>query len=95
MNNIRYLTATHIGTWAIDKLVPLRPPSPRAEPIMWDFGSAAPPPQALQPVAGEERSRAGIPTLRGSVKGRAGDMLARSASSSGSGASSASRSAWT
>ena len=22
MNNIRYITATHIGTWAFDKLIP-------------------------------------------------------------------------
>src|ERR1035438_7257057 len=41
MNNVRYLTATHIGTWAQDKAnrFPLLPQN--GEPILWDFGSAA------------------------------------------------------
>ena len=41
MGNIRYITATHIGTWAQDKLnrFCLLPRSD--DPIMWDFGSAA------------------------------------------------------
>ena len=41
MNNIRYITATHIGTWAYDKLIRFCLLMRDAEPILWDFGSAA------------------------------------------------------
>jgi Xaa-Pro aminopeptidase len=71
MNNIRYITATHIGTWAIDKLVRFCLLPQGDEPIMWDFGSAARHHKLYNPWLGDERSRAGISTLRGSVKGRA------------------------
>jgi Xaa-Pro aminopeptidase len=71
MNNIRYITATHIGTWAIDKLVRFCLLPQNDEPIMWDFGSAARHHKLYNPWLGDERSRAGISTLRGSVKGRA------------------------
>jgi Xaa-Pro aminopeptidase len=77
MANIRYLTATHIGTWAIDKLVRFSLLPQAAEPIMWDFGSAARHHKLYNPWLGEERSRAGISTLRGSVKGRAEDVAAK------------------
>jgi Xaa-Pro aminopeptidase len=39
--NIRYMTATHIGTWAIDKLIRFSLLVRGGEPIVWDFGSAA------------------------------------------------------
>ena len=39
--NIRYATATHIGTWAIDKLIRFALIPRGGDPIMWDFGSAA------------------------------------------------------
>ncbi|MFI7610933.1 M24 family metallopeptidase [Nonomuraea terrae] len=39
--NIRYMTATHIGTWANDKLIRFALLVRGAEPIIWDFGSAA------------------------------------------------------
>jgi Xaa-Pro aminopeptidase len=39
--NIRYMTATHIGTWAIDKLIRFALLVRGGEPIIWDFGSAA------------------------------------------------------
>src|SRR6266542_504792 len=71
MNNIRYITATHIGTWAIDKLVRFCLLPQDDEPIMWDFGSAARHHKLYNPWLGDERSRAGISTLRGSVEGRA------------------------
>ena len=71
MNNIRYITATHIGTWAIDKLVRFCLLPQGDEPIMWDFGSAARHHKLYNPWLGDERSRAGISTLRGSVEGRA------------------------
>src|SRR5437588_11028875 len=71
MANIRYITATHIGTWAMDKLIRFTLLPQGDEPIMWDFGSAARHHTLYNPWLGEERSRAGISTLRGSVKGRA------------------------
>ena len=71
MSNIRYITATHIGTWAIDKLVRFCLLPQNDEPIMWDFGSAARHHKLYSPWLGENRSRAGISTLRGSVQGRA------------------------
>jgi Xaa-Pro aminopeptidase len=71
MNNIRYLTATHIGTWAMDKLIRFALLPRGGEPILWDFGSAARHHQIYCPWLGEERSRAGISTLRGAVEGRA------------------------
>jgi Xaa-Pro aminopeptidase len=71
MANIRYLTATHIGTWAIDKLIRFCLLPRGDEPILWDFGSAARHHKLFCPWLGEERSRAGISTLRGSVEGRA------------------------
>src|SRR5438093_10107322 len=71
MANIRYITATHIGTWAIDKLIRFCLLPQGDEPIMWDFGSAARHHKLFCPWLGEERSRAGISTLRGSVEGRA------------------------
>ena len=71
MANIRYLTATHIGTWAMDKLIRFCLLPQGDEPIMWDFGSAARHHKLFNPWLGDERSRAGISTLRGSVEGRA------------------------
>jgi len=71
MANIRYLTATHIGTWAIDKLIRFCLLPQDDEPIMWDFGSAARHHALYNPWLGDDRSRAGISTLRGAVEGRA------------------------
>ena len=66
MNNIRYITATHIGTWAMDKLVRFSLLAQDDEPLLWDFGSAARHHQIFCPWLGE-RSRAGISTLRGAT----------------------------
>src|SRR5213596_2485228 len=77
MNNIRYITATHIGTWAMDKLARFSLLPRDDEPIMWDFGSAARHHQLYNPWLGEGRSRAGISTLRGAMSpesGRAEDV---------------------
>src|SRR3990172_147670 len=73
MNNIRYITATHIGTWAMDKLVRFTLLAQDDEPILWDFGSAARHHQLYCPWLGE-RSRAGISTLRGAYPERARDV---------------------
>ncbi len=40
-SNIRYMTATHIGTWAMDKLIRFSLLTRRTDPVAWDFGSAA------------------------------------------------------
>jgi len=40
-SNIRYMTATHIGTWAMDKLIRFSLLTRETDPISWDFGSAA------------------------------------------------------
>ena len=71
MANIRYITATHIGTWAMDKLIRFCLLPRDDEPIVWDFGSAARHHKLYNPWLGEERARAGISTLRGAVEGRA------------------------
>ena len=76
MTNIRYITATHIGTWAQDKLNRFCLLPRDDEPIMWDFGSAARHHQLYNPWLGD-RSRAGISTLRGAMSpesGRAEDV---------------------
>jgi Xaa-Pro aminopeptidase len=76
MNNVRYLTATHIGTWAQDKINRFTLLPQNDEPILWDFGSAARHHQFLCPWLGE-RSRPGISLLRGAMSpemGRAEDV---------------------
>ena len=66
MNNVRYITATHIGTWAQDKNSRFTLLPQNDEPILWDFGSAAKHHRLNCPWLGE-RSRAGIPLLRGAM----------------------------
>ncbi len=39
--NIRYMTGTHIGTWAMDKMIRFAILPRGAAPVLWDFGSAA------------------------------------------------------
>ncbi len=71
--NIRYLTATHIGTWAMDKLIRFAVLPRGGEPVLWDFGSAARHHQLFDPwLDGEKRARAGISTLRGAFNPEAG-----------------------
>src|ERR671926_820120 len=41
MNNIRYVTSTHIGEWARDKMARYALLTRTGEPHLWDFGSAA------------------------------------------------------
>jgi Xaa-Pro aminopeptidase len=66
MNNVRYITATHIGTWAQDKVSRFTLLPQNDEPLLWDFGSAARHHQQNCPWLGD-RSRAGIPSMRGSM----------------------------
>jgi Xaa-Pro aminopeptidase len=72
-HNIRYMTATHIGTWAIDKLMRFSLLPRGGEPYIWDFGSAARHHQLYDPwLDGAKRARAGISTLRGAFHPDAG-----------------------
>src|SRR5437899_12392653 len=76
MNNVRYITATHIGTWAQDKISRFTLLPQNDDAILWDFGSAARHHQLNCPWLGE-RSRAGIALLRGAMTpemGRAEDV---------------------
>src|SRR6476659_9399608 len=80
MTNIRYITATHIGTWAQDKLNRFCLLPQGDQPIMWDFGSAARHHQLYNPWLGDGRSRAGISTLRVAMSpesGRAEDVASQ------------------
>src|SRR5215831_15223466 len=82
--NIRYMTATHIGTWAVDKLIRFALLPRGGEPVVWDFGSAARHHQLYNPWldhtggaatpegAARTGARAGISTLRGAFHPDAG-----------------------
>lgn len=78
MTNIRYITATHIGTWAQDKMSRFALLPQGSEPILWDFGSAAKHHQLYAPwMGGAERSRPDPTLLRGAISpetGRAHDV---------------------
>src|SRR5258706_4633062 len=79
MSNTRYMTASHIGTWAMDKLIRFALLPRGGEPVVWDFGSAARHHQLYNPWldhtpgeptaagAARTRPRAGVSTLRGAV----------------------------
>jgi Xaa-Pro aminopeptidase len=76
MSNIRYITATHIGTWAMDKLARFCLLPQNDDPVIWDFGSAARHHEIYCPWL-EGRSPAGISTMRGAMSpesGRAEDV---------------------
>ena len=77
--NIRYMTSTHIGTWAMDKLIRFALLPRGGEPVIWDFGSAARHHQLYNPWldhtadgAAQTGARAGISTLRGAFHPEAG-----------------------
>src|SRR3984885_12085078 len=82
--NIRYMTSTHIGTWAMDKLIRFALLPRGGQPIVWDFGSAARHHQLYNPWldhtkgpptpegAARTGARAGISTLRGAFHPAAG-----------------------
>src|ERR1044071_575467 len=79
MNNVRYITATHIGTWAQDKISRFTLLPQNDEPILWDFGSAAAHHRLYAPWLGD-RSRSGIALMRGAMSpemGRAEDVATK------------------
>lgn len=84
-HNIRYMTATHIGTWAMDKMIRFALLPQGGEPVIWDFGSAAKHHQLHTPwldyrdrdniadgAKGTSGARAGISVLRGAFHPDAG-----------------------
>ncbi len=92
-HNIRYMTATHIGTWAMDKLIRFAVLPRGGDPVLWDFGSAARHHQLYAPWLDDAHAdagtsqgdphygaRAGISTLRGAIPpgaGLAADVAAK------------------
>ena len=57
-SNIRYMTSTHIGTWAMDKLIRFSLITRNSDPISWDFGSAAKHHQLYNPWLNETHMEA-------------------------------------
>src|SRR2546423_9393191 len=61
--NIRYMTSTHIGTWAMDKLIRFALLPRGGEPVAWVFSSAARHPPLYNPwLDRPARDRAGSST---------------------------------
>jgi len=75
-NNIRYVTSTHIGEWARDKMTRYSLLTRGGEPYIWDFGSAARHHRLYCPWLPEENIRAGMIGLRGAVAPEAGLVAA-------------------
>src|SRR5215469_446189 len=77
-NNIRYVTSTHIGEWARDKSARCVLLPRGADPILWDFGSAAKHHQLYAPWLPQESWRAGVTSMRGAMPEATGvpDLLA-------------------
>jgi Xaa-Pro aminopeptidase len=71
-NNIRYVTSTHIGEWARDKMTRFALLTRGGEPHLWDFGSAAKHHRQNCPWLPPENVRGGMIGLRGAVAPDAG-----------------------
>jgi len=71
-NNIRYVTSTHIGEWARDKMTRYALLSRGGDPHIWDFGSAAKHHRSNCPWLRTENIHAGMIGLRGAVAPDAG-----------------------
>jgi Xaa-Pro dipeptidase len=71
-NNIRYVTSTHIGEWARDKMTRYALLSRGGDPHIWDFGSAAKHHRLNCPWLRTENIHAGMVGLRGAVAPDAG-----------------------
>jgi len=71
-NNIRYVTSTHIGEWARDKMTRYALLSRGGDPHVWDFGSAAKHHRLNCPWMRPENIHAGMVGLRGAVAPDAG-----------------------
>jgi Xaa-Pro dipeptidase len=71
-NNIRYVTSTHIGEWARDKMTRYALLTRGGDPHIWDFGSAARHHRLSCPWMRPENVHAGMIGLRGAVAPDAG-----------------------
>jgi Xaa-Pro dipeptidase len=71
-NNVRYVTSTHIGEWARDKMTRYALLSRGGTPHIWDFGSAARHHRLNCPWLAPENIHAGMVGLRGAVAPDAG-----------------------
>ena len=71
-NNIRYVTSTHIGEWARDKMTRFALLTRGGDPHIWDFGSAAKHHRLNCPWLRPENIHAGMIGLRGAVAPDAG-----------------------
>ena len=71
-NNIRYVTSTHIGEWARDKMTRYALLTRGGTPHIWDFGSAAKHHRLHCPWLAQENIHAGMVGLRGAVAPDAG-----------------------
>ena len=71
-NNIRYVTSTHIGEWARDKMTRYALLTRGGEPHLWDFGSAARHHRLYCPWLPPENVNGGMVGLRGAVAPDAG-----------------------
>ncbi|HVM25777.1 MAG TPA: hypothetical protein VM253_10315, partial [Candidatus Limnocylindrales bacterium] len=71
-NNIRYVTSTHIGEWARDKMTRFALLTRGGQPHLWDFGSAAKHHRLYCPWLPPENVRGGMIGLRGAVAPQAG-----------------------
>jgi Xaa-Pro dipeptidase len=71
-NNIRYVTSTHIGEWARDKMTRYALLTRGGAPHLWDFGSAAKHHRLYCPWLPPENVRGGMIGLRGAVAPEAG-----------------------
>jgi len=71
-NNIRYVTSTHIGEWARDKMTRYALLTRGGDPHIWDFGSAARHHRLNCPWLRQENIHAGMVGLRGAVAPDAG-----------------------
>jgi Xaa-Pro dipeptidase len=78
-NNIRYVTSTHIGEWARDKMTRYALLTRGGEPHLWDFGSAAKHHRLYAPWLLPENVNGGMIGLRGAVAPEAG-LFSRAAS---------------
>ena len=71
-NNIRYVTSTHIGEWARDKMTRYALLTRGGSAHIWDFGSAAKHHRLNCPWLRDENIHAGMVGLRGAVAPDAG-----------------------
>jgi hypothetical protein len=78
-HNIRYMTATHIGTWVTDKMIRFALLPRDGEPVIWDFGSVAAHHQAFAPWLDFLTADDVAPIARASSRARTGISLLRGA----------------